>query len=108
MNKEQLIDQIAQKTPVTKKQANQILDALTSSIIETVAGGEKLTLVGFGTFERRDRKERSGRNPQSGEALNIPATRVPAFSAGKLFKEKVTESLKKTEKSPKAKVKKKK
>ena len=89
MNKEQLINAIAQKTTITKRDASQILDALSDTIMEAVAEGEKITLVGFGTFEPRERKERPGRNPNTGEAITIPATRVPAFSAGKLFKEKV-------------------
>ena len=89
MNKEQLVNAIAQKTTITKRDASQILDALSDTIMEAVAEGEKITLVGFGTFEPRERKERPGRNPKTGEAITIPATRVPAFSAGKLFKEKV-------------------
>ena len=89
MNKEQLVNAITQKTTITKRDASQILDALSDTIMEAVAEGEKITLVGFGTFEPRERKERPGRNPKTGEAITIPATRVPAFSAGKLFKEKV-------------------
>ena len=67
----------------------KILDATTETIVENVANGEKITLVGFGTFEARERKERQGKNPQTGEPLTIPATTIPAFSAGKAFKEKV-------------------
>lgn len=89
MNKGELVDEIAEKTGVTKKQADTILTALTKTIIETVSSGEKVILVGFGSFEARDRKARDGRNPQTGKKLKIPATRVPAFSAGKVFKEKV-------------------
>ena len=89
MNKGELVDSIALNTGVTKKQADDILSAAVDTIIETVSSGDKVTLVGFGTFERRDRKARDGRNPQTGEALHIPATQVPAFSAGKLFKEQV-------------------
>ncbi len=63
MNKEQLINAIAQKTTTTKRDASQILDALSDTIMEAVAEGEKITLVGFGTFEPRERKERPGRNP---------------------------------------------
>ncbi|WP_439648882.1 HU family DNA-binding protein [Leptolyngbya ohadii] len=62
---------------------------LTESIMEVIAGGEKVTLVGFGTFEARQRQEREGRNPKTGESMTIPASTVPAFSAGKLFKETV-------------------
>lgn len=90
MNKGELIDAVAEKAGVTKKEADRILSATFEVIQDAVAGGEKVTLVGFGTFEPRERKEREGRNPKSGEAMKIPATRVPAFSAGKLFKEKVS------------------
>ncbi|NJL36776.1 MAG: HU family DNA-binding protein [Leptolyngbyaceae cyanobacterium SL_5_9] len=90
MNKGDLIDAVAEKAGVTKKEADQILTALFETIQDAVAKGEKVTLVGFGTFEPRDRKEREGRNPKSGETIKIPATRVPAFSAGKLFKEKIS------------------
>ena len=89
MNKGDLVDAIAEKSGVTKKHADIILTAALESIIEAVSEGEKVTLVGFGTFEPRERKEREGRNPKTGEALTIPATVVPAFSAGKLFKEKI-------------------
>jgi DNA-binding protein HU-beta len=91
MNKGELIDQIAAKADVTKKDADAILSAMLDVILEAVAGGDKVTLVGFGTFEARDRQAREGRNPSTGEPIKIPATRVPAFSAGKLFKEKVVE-----------------
>ena len=89
MNKGELVDRIANKATVTKKQADAVLSAAVETIMEAVSEGDKVTLVGFGSFERRDRKEREGRNPKTGEKMNIPATKVPAFSAGKLFKEKV-------------------
>ncbi|MEA5469671.1 HU family DNA-binding protein [Spirulina sp. 06S082] len=89
MNKEQLVNKISEKTTHTKKETDKILTATVQTIMETVAEGEKVTLVGFGTFEGRDRKERTGRNPQTGAEILIPATTVPAFSPGKLFKEKV-------------------
>lgn len=89
MNKGELVDKIAEKSGVTKKQADAILTAALESIVDAVSEGQKVTLVGFGTFEPRDRKAREGRNPKTGEALTIPETTVPAFSAGKLFKEKV-------------------
>ncbi|MGF1496328.1 MAG: HU family DNA-binding protein [Elainellaceae cyanobacterium] len=91
MNKGELVDKIAEKAGVTKKQADAILTAALDSIMEAVSDGEKVTLVGFGTFEPRDRQAREGRNPKTGEALMIPATTVPAFSAGKVFKEKMVE-----------------
>lgn len=85
MNKGELIDQIAEKANVTKKDADVVLTAILETIVESVAEGEKVTLVGFGTFEARDRQAREGRNPSTGKPIKIPATRVPAFSAGKLF-----------------------
>lgn len=90
MNKEDLIKEIASKTTISKKDANKILDALTDTIMEVVAAGEKITLVGFGSFEQRARQERQGRNPQTGKPITIPATQYPAFAAGKLFKDKVS------------------
>ena len=89
MNKGELVDEIADKTELTKKQTDAILSALTEVITDTVSSDEKVTLVGFGSFEARDRKAREGRNPKTGEKMTIAATRVPAFSAGKAFKEKV-------------------
>jgi DNA-binding protein HU-beta len=89
MNKGELVDKIAEKANVTKREAEAMLNALTESIMEAVADGEKVTLVGFGTFEARQRQEREGRNPKTGETMTIPASTVPAFSAGKLFKETV-------------------
>jgi DNA-binding protein HU-beta len=92
MNKGELVDAIAERAAVTKKDADAIVSAMVDTIMDTLASGEKVTLVGFGTFEVRDRAAREGRNPQTGKALKIPATKVPAFSAGKLFKDKVADS----------------
>ncbi|NJM65828.1 MAG: HU family DNA-binding protein [Acaryochloris sp. RU_4_1] len=89
MNKGELVDAVAEKASVTKKQADAVLTAALEAIVETVSDGEKVTLVGFGSFEPRERKAREGRNPKTGAKMKIPATKVPAFSAGKLFKEKV-------------------
>ncbi|MGB3572954.1 MAG: HU family DNA-binding protein [Phormidesmis sp.] len=89
MNKAELIDMVSEKADVSKKDADAVLTAVIESIMESVAGGDKVSLVGFGSFEPRDRKARDGRNPQTGETIKIPATTVPAFSAGKGFKEKV-------------------
>ncbi len=89
MNKGELIDAIAQKTSVNKKQADEVLTAVLETIVDTVAKGEKVTLVGFGSFEPRERKAREGRNPKTGDKMEIPATVVPAFAAGKSFKERV-------------------
>jgi DNA-binding protein HU-beta len=89
MNKGELVDAVAAKANVTKKQAEAALTAVFDVIQATVAAGDKVTLVGFGSFEARERQAREGRNPKTGEAMTIPATKVPAFSAGKLFKDKV-------------------
>lgn len=91
MNKGELIDAIASKTQTSKKEADAVLTATIDTIMEAVANGEKVTLVGFGTFEPRARAARDGRNPQTGKAIKIPATTVPAFSAGKQFKDMVAE-----------------
>lgn len=89
MNKGELIDEITNKTGMTKKQAGAILSAITDIIIEAVSSGEKVTLVGFGSFEARDHKTREWQNPQTGKTLKIPATKFPGFRASKVFKEKV-------------------
>lgn len=89
MNKGELVDQIAARANVTKKHADAVLSAAIEAIMDAVADGDKVTLVGFGSFERRERKAREGRNPKTGDKMDIPATQVPAFSAGKLFKDKV-------------------
>jgi DNA-binding protein HU-beta len=89
MNKGELVDKVAQKATVTKKQADAVLTAAIEAIMEAVSTGDKVTLVGFGSFEARHRKAREGRNPKTNEKMVIPETIVPAFSAGKLFKEKV-------------------
>jgi len=89
MNKAELIEAVAAKTSTTKKQANAMLDAILDTIVDAVADGDKITLVGFGSFESRDRVARDGRNPKTGETMKIPATVVPAFSAGKEFREAV-------------------
>ncbi|QLE53243.1 HU family DNA-binding protein (plasmid) [Nostoc sp. C057] len=89
MNKGELVDAVAAKTNITKKQADEVISAFLSVVTEAVANGDKVTLVGFGSFERRERSEREGRNPKTNEPMTIPATKVPAFSAGKQFKEKV-------------------
>ncbi|MGB3295164.1 MAG: HU family DNA-binding protein [Phormidesmis sp.] len=89
MNKNELIDAVADKAEVSKKDADAIVTAAVEAIMEAVASGDKVSLVGFGSFEPRERKAREGRNPQTGESLKIAATTVPAFSAGKGFKQLV-------------------
>ncbi len=88
MNKSDLIKRIASKVDdLTQDLAEKALNALIESVMEAVAGGDKVTLVGFGTFQPKERAAREGRNPTTGEALSIPATVVPAFKAGKEFKD---------------------
>lgn len=91
MNKGELVDQVAEKADVTKKQADAVISAVLEVIVDAVAEGDKVTLVGFGSFEKRYRKAREGRNPKTRSKMQIPETYVPAFSAGKQFKEKVAE-----------------
>ena len=86
MNKEELISEISKKTKVSKKDAALILSATLESIQKSVKKGEKVTLVGFGTFSSKHRAARNGRNPQTGKTIKIAAKKVPAFSAGKAFK----------------------
>jgi len=89
MNKTELIEDVANKAGLTKAQTQDVLKALVSTITETVADGDKVTLVGFGTFEPKVRSAREGRNPKNGDTIQIPAARVPTFSAGKAFREAV-------------------
>ncbi len=89
MNKEELVQEISKKAKVTQKDAAEVLGCLVETIQKTVSKGEKVTLVGFGTFESRKRAARTGRNPQTGKEIKIAAKTVPAFSAGKKFKELV-------------------
>ncbi|MEG4225547.1 HU family DNA-binding protein [Microcoleus sp. N9_B2] len=89
MNKGELVELMAGKADTTQKAANALLDAFIDSITQVVADGKKVTLVGFGSFEARERKARDGRNPKTGEQMKIPAAVVPTFSAGKQFKEAV-------------------
>lgn len=89
MNKAELVDIVAADAGTTKKDAEQIINKVMDTIIKSVASGEKVTLVGFGTFEARNRKARLGRNPKTNEPLNIPAKRVAGFKVGKEFSEAV-------------------
>ena len=89
MNKEELVQEVAKKTKVSQKQVDETLAAIVETIVKTVAKGKKVTLIGFGTFEPRKRAARTGRNPQTGKELKIPAKTVQPFSAGKKFKELV-------------------
>jgi len=89
MKKLELVAKIAEKTNLTKKDAEIALKAITDAITEALIAGEKVALTGFGTFETRDRAAREGRNPRTGETINIPAQKTPAFKAGKALKDAV-------------------
>ncbi|MDR5694991.1 MAG: HU family DNA-binding protein [Armatimonadota bacterium] len=86
MNKEQLVERVASKTGLTKKAALEAVNAVIDTITGSLKRGEKVTLVGFGTFSVRRRAAREGRNPQTGQKIRIPAKKVPAFTAGKELK----------------------
>jgi DNA-binding protein HU-beta len=89
MNKKQLIERIVEHTNSPKGEAEQHLEAFTAAVSEALKAGEEVQLPGFGKFYVREQKAREGRNPQSGEKMNIPASKVPAFKAGKAFKESI-------------------
>lgn len=89
MNRKELIDSIADKSDLSKTQAGDVLAATLDSIVEAVAGGDKVSLPGFGTFEPRERAARTGRNPQTGESVEIKASTTPAFKAAAAFKDTV-------------------
>ena len=89
MNKTELAAIIAEKAELTKKDAEAVLNAIMDSVKEALAKGDKVSLVGFGTFEVRERAAREGKNPRTGEKLTIAACKVPAFKPGKALKDKV-------------------
>lgn len=90
MNKAELISKMAEKSQLTKKDTELALNAFMETVEETLASGDKVQLVGFGTFEVRERKPRQGRNPRNPqEIIEIPASKAPVFKAGKTFKEKM-------------------
>jgi DNA-binding protein HU-beta len=89
MNKAQLIEKISELTRSTKLQSEEILDATLEVIQKAVSKGDEVKLVGFGTFSSTDRKARPGRNPKTGESVQIPGARVPRFKPGKDFKDQV-------------------
>ncbi|MBQ7597519.1 MAG: HU family DNA-binding protein [Clostridia bacterium] len=86
MNKVELINAVAEKTGLTKKDADKAVAAVIASIEESLKTGEKVQLIGFGTFEVKERAARTGRNPQTGAAVEIAASKVPAFKAGAALK----------------------
>lgn len=89
MTKTDLVSAVAKKAGVTKKDAGAVLDALIEEIIGAVKKGDRVQLVGFGTFELRERAARTGLNPQTKEPIEISASKAPAFKAGKAFKDAV-------------------
>ena len=89
MTKTELITVVAERTGVTKKDAERVVNATFETIAAQLAAGEKVQISGFGTFEIKDREARTGRNPVTGESIQIAATRAPAFKAGKALKEQV-------------------
>lgn len=90
MNKAQLVEKVAQVSNMTKNQSEQAIDATLQIIQKTVAKGEEVKLVGFGTFSRSIRKSRKGRNPKTGAPVDIPGGKVPRFKPGKDFKSLLT------------------
>lgn len=87
MNKMDLINKVADKAGLKKKEAEMAVNSVFEAIEEALAEGDKVQVIGFGTFETRSRSARSGRNPQTGETIEIPATTVPAFKPGNKLKE---------------------
>ncbi|RPK14797.1 HU family DNA-binding protein [Priestia endophytica] len=89
MNKTELVNAVAEQSELTKQDATKAVDALLKTISDTLSKEEKIQLIGFGTFEVRERAARTGRNPQTGEEMQIAASKVPAFKPGKELKEAV-------------------
>ncbi len=89
MNKAELVNKVCGEVGLSKRETKKVVDAIIETIGDTLAAGEKVTLVGFGTFRVRSRKARRGVNPQTRESIQIPAKKVPKFSTGKILKEKV-------------------
>ncbi|MGF1742108.1 HU family DNA-binding protein [Vibrio profundum] len=87
MNKTQLVDKIAQSADISKASAGRVLDAFIEAVGDTLESGDQVALVGFGTFSVRTRAARTGRNPKTGEEIQIEEAKVPAFKAGKALKE---------------------
>jgi DNA-binding protein HU-beta len=89
MNKNDLVSNIAEKSGLTKKDVETVVNGVLGEITEALTKGDKVQFVGFGTFETRERAGRTGRNPQTGDTIEIPAATVPAFKAGNKLKEAV-------------------
>ena len=89
MNKTQFVEAVAQKSNLTKKDAEAAVNAMTAVVADALKAGDKVQLVGFGTFEVKSRAARTGRNPKTGETITIAASKAPAFAAGKALKDAV-------------------
>lgn len=89
MNRTDLVNSVAQKASITKKDADAAVAAVLESVTDALKNGDKVQLVGFGTFEVRERAEKQGRNPRTGDTMTIPASKVPSFKAGKALKDAV-------------------
>ncbi len=89
MNKTDLVNAVAEDTGLTKKDAEKAVASVLNSITEALKGGDKVQLVGFGTFEVRNRAAKQGHNPRTGEPMTVPASKLPAFKAGKALKDAV-------------------
>ena len=90
MNKTDLINAVAEKTELSKKDATKAVEAVFDSVMDSLKNGEKVQLIGFGNFEVRERHARKGRNPQTGEEIDIAASKIPAFKPGKQLKDLVS------------------
>ncbi len=91
MNKQDLVNTVSEKTGLSKKDTQATIDAFVKAVEEALVNGEKVQLIGFGTFEVREQQERMGKNPQTGESVKIAACKKPAFKAGKALKDAVNE-----------------
>lgn len=89
MNKTEFISEVATRANINKKEAEKVINAFMATVADTLKAGDKIQLIGFGTFEVRERQARKGRNPQTGKEIDIPAARVPAFKAGKTLKDAI-------------------
>lgn len=89
MNKSELVAAMTEKSGLSKKDCESVLDAFVGAVSDALGQGDKVQLVGFGSFEVRERSARPGRNPRTNEPVEIPASKVPAFKAGKTLKEKL-------------------
>lgn len=93
MTKAELVDEVARAVQLTKKQAESIVNVVFDSIVESLRGGEKIELRGFGSFRLRSRKSRTGRNPKTGEKVDVPSKKIPYFKPGKELKELINRTL---------------